>query len=173
MLVYLSVVESPAERSKFEILYRQYADLMYYVANKILNNPQDAEDAVHEAFLKIAKNLEKIQDPLCPKTKSYIVTIVEHTAIDLYRKKKRYAVLPLEEAAVGLPVPQEEKPDLAGCILKLPARYRQVILLKYHHGYTVKEIAAILGISQTNASKLEQRAKGKLAEICREEGIEV
>ena len=173
MLVFTQMLETADERLKIEEIFHTYGNLMFHVANKILNNPQDAEDAVHEAFLKIAKNLEKIQDPMCPKTKSYIVTIVEHTAIDLYRKKQRQAVLPLEEAAVGLPVPQEEKPDLAGCILKLPARYRQVILLKYHHGYTVKEIASLLGISQTNASKLEQRAKTKLAKICQEEGIEV
>ena len=60
---------------------------MYAVAYSILCNPQDAEDAVHHAFVKIIENISKISDLECPKTASYIVTIVEHTAINLYRKK--------------------------------------------------------------------------------------
>ena len=74
-------------KSKFEMLYDQYRSLMFYVADCILHNTQDAEDAVHNAFVYLAENLNKISDPVCPKTKSYIVTIVESKAIDIYRKK--------------------------------------------------------------------------------------
>ena len=53
MFTYLTLIESDTDKSKFEIIYRAYRDLMFHVAYKILNNQQDSEDAVHQAFLKI------------------------------------------------------------------------------------------------------------------------
>jgi len=77
----------------------------------------------------------------------------------------------LLEEDIGISVPFPNDHTLAWCIAKLPPRYRQIIFLKYSHGYSVKEIADILGISHAAASKLDQRAKKKLEEICREEGV--
>lgn len=47
MIVYLSMIDSPEDQSKFELLYTEYRNVMYHVAFKILQNEQDAEDAVH------------------------------------------------------------------------------------------------------------------------------
>lgn len=158
-------------KSKFEQLYAQYRNLMYYVADSILHNPQDAEDAVHNAFVYLAENLNKISDPVCPKTKSYIVTIVESKAIDIYRKKQRHPQLPWEEETVGFSVEYTDSHTIAACMAKLPARYREVLLLKYAYGYTCREIARLMGISAVNADKLLQRAKAKLERLCKEEGL--
>ena len=89
MIIYLEMINAPEERHKFEVLYRAYRRMMFYIANRILNNEQDAEDAVHSAFVSIAENIQKIDEPMCPKTRGYIVTIVEGRAIDLYRRKQR------------------------------------------------------------------------------------
>lgn len=70
----------------------------------------------------------------------------------------------------GVPAVYEGENTLAACILKLPARYREVILLRYHQGYSVKEVAAMLGISHAAASKLDQRAKNRLKELYEKEG---
>ena len=59
MLVYLQMIETPDDRSKFEIIYLEYRDYMYRVAFAILHNVEDAEDAVHYAFVKIAENIKK------------------------------------------------------------------------------------------------------------------
>ena len=85
MIVYLQLIDTAEDRSKFEQLYEQYKQLMFYTAFQILKRPQDAEDAVHHAFLSIAENISKISDPDCPKTRAYIVTIVERKAIDMLR----------------------------------------------------------------------------------------
>lgn len=170
MLVYLAVIDEPAQKTKFETVYHQYRGLMYYVAYRILNNTSDAEDAVHDAFIKIAENMKKISDPVCPKTQSYVVTIVENKAIDLYRRKQRRETLPLEEELLGS-VDTPEPLGLTECIVKLPPNYRQVILLKYHQGFSCGEIAAMLGITLSAAQKLDQRAKEKLRQIAEKEGI--
>ena len=57
MIVYLQLMDAAEERSKFEQLYARYRQLMFYTAFQILKRPQDAEDAVHQAFLSIAENI--------------------------------------------------------------------------------------------------------------------
>ena len=104
MLIYLQMFDTPKDRSKFEQLYLEYRGLMFYVADQILHSEPDAEDAVHQAFLSVAENIEKIGDPSCPKTKSYLVTIAENKAIDLYRRRKRHPMVGLDEELQGVPV---------------------------------------------------------------------
>ena len=60
MLIYLQMIDTPEERSKFEQIYLEYKGLMFHVAYEILHNEQDAEDAVHHAFVKIAENIRAI-----------------------------------------------------------------------------------------------------------------
>lgn len=59
MIVYLQMLENLSDRDKFTLLYNKYRKLMLYVANQILNNQDDSEDAVHEAFLSIIRNIKK------------------------------------------------------------------------------------------------------------------
>lgn len=171
MLIYMMMIDSPKDQLKFEKVYLTYKGLMYHTAYKILNNKEDSEDAVHNAFVKIAENISKIGEPVCPKTKVYVVTIVENKAIDLYRSnQKRKKVTYLDEA-IGLSFDISEATGLDDCILKLSPRYRQIIMLKYVQGFSCKEIAKQLQISEANAIKLDQRAKSRLFQICEEEGI--
>ena len=76
MLIYLQIIENDKDKSKFEQIYEAYRGLMFHTAFKVLTHGQDAEDAVHHAFVKIAENITKISEPVCPKTKSFVVTIV-------------------------------------------------------------------------------------------------
>lgn len=171
MFVYLMMIDSPEDQSKFEKIYCEYKALMYYVAYKVLNNCPDAEDAVHNAFVKIAENIYKIDEAVCPKTQNYVVTIVENKAIDIYRANKRNETVEYIDEIVGITVENQGLQGLAYCMTKLPPRYRQIILLKYYHGYSCKEIAKQLSITEANAIKLDQRAKKKLLQICKDEGV--
>lgn len=170
MLIYLQLIDSPRDRSKFEKIYYAYRDKMYAAAFAILHNEEDAEDAVHQAFVKVAENIEKIFEVECPKTAAYVVTIVENKAIDLYRRKKKHPTVPLDDMA-GLDIQYTGENELARCIAALPARYRQILMLKYYHGYSTREIAKMLSLSTANVSKIEQRAKAKLEILCKEAGV--
>lgn len=96
MILYLQIIDTPEDRSKFERLYYEYRGLMFCIANEILKNKQDAEDMVHAAFVSIAENMDKIDAPICPKTKAYAATIVTHKALDLRRRKERHPTVPLD-----------------------------------------------------------------------------
>ena len=104
MFLYLAMIDSDANKSKFEILYSEYKNLMYYTANRILRNSSDAEDVVHQAFLKVIEILDTISSPRCHKTRALLVTITEHKAIDLYREKQRRNVRRYRVPAAALPL---------------------------------------------------------------------
>ena len=171
MLIYLQMIETPEDKSKFEIIYTEYKDYMYRVAFAILNNPQDAEDAVHYAFVKIAENIKNVDEPVCLKTRGYVVTIVRNRAIDVYRKKQAHPTAEYRDAIKGMQVEYDGENRVAACIMKLNERQRNLLVLKYHHGYDLKEIAKMLGVTYRNALQIEQRAKAKLRALCEEEGI--
>ena len=121
MMIYLQTIDTAEDRSKFERLYEQYKQLMFYTAFQILKRPQDAEDAVHLAFLSIAENISRISDLDCPKTRAYIVTIVERKAIDMLRAERRHPSVPLDESINGVSVEYSGDNALAKAILELPA----------------------------------------------------
>lgn len=171
MIIYLGMIDTLEDKSKFEQIYLQYRYLMYHVAFSVLHNGPDAEDAVHQAFVKIAENIKRIEEPVCQRTKSYVVTIAENTAIDIYRRNKKHPSVDFEEAFMGESITYDGDNALVSCILKLPQRYRGMLILRYRHGYSVREISKIMGISLDAATKLDQRAKSKLKTLCEEVGI--
>lgn len=171
MIIYLQMIDAPEDKHKFEVLYTEYRGLMFYIANEILNNKQDAEDAVHTAFVSIAENIQKIDEPLCPKTKGYIVTIVESKAIDMYRRKQRHPQELFDEETAGLAVTYDGSHAIARCFALLPAQAKHILLLKYRYGYDNREISKMLNISEANTIKRIQRAKQKLEELCLEEEL--
>ena len=171
MLIYLQMIETPEEQSKFVILYEEYREYMYRVAFAILRNVEDAEDAVQYAFMKIAENIKKVDEPVCLKTRGYVVTIVRNRAIDIYRRKQKHPHVEYRDAFKGFTVDYDGDNIVAACILKLNERQRNVLILKHHQGYDLREIAGMLGITYRNALQIEQRAKAKLRILCEEEGI--
>ena len=73
---YLSVLNTEEEKNQFADLYLKYRDGMQKIAYSILHNNEDAEDAVHTAFLSIANNFEKISSLSSQKIKSYFVIMM-------------------------------------------------------------------------------------------------
>ena len=171
--IYLQMIPDEREHAKFERVFSKYKGLMFHYAKKILNNDEDAEDAVHMAFESIAKNISKIFDVDCPETRNFIVIIVERKSIDVLRKRKGYADMGLDEAVNGVEVTMPESGGFASAIAKLKPRYREVILLHYVSGYSAKEIGKMLDMKTDSVQKLIYRAKEALRKQLEEEGMSV
>ena len=169
MLMYLSMIETPDDKVKFERIYNRYRNLMYHVAYKVLSNHYDAEDAVHQAFVAIIRHLEKIGDIDNPETRSFIVLITERKAIDLIRTSHSEKVIPLNEDLIGIEIPAPGDHGLADALAKLPAHYREVLLLWFDNGYSAKELAQMLGMTESGVRKLIGRAKNALGRMLEEE----
>ena len=76
LIYYLALIDDEPSRSLFEQIYLSHRQTMVYTANQILHDQALAEDATHDAFLRIINHLEKIHDPHCHKTRSFVVLIV-------------------------------------------------------------------------------------------------
>ena len=123
MLIYLQVIETEEDKNKFEDIYQKYRGLMYYVAYKRLHHEQDTEDAVHHAFMKIAENITAI-DPVSPKTKQFVVTIVNNRVTDMLRMNGRHPAAEYnDEILSGLSSELHTDDLLTEAILKLPEQH--------------------------------------------------
>ena len=170
MIVYLQMIETDEDKSKFEEIYQEYRNLMYYVAYKRMQHEQDAEDVVRHVFVKIAENIKNIE-PVSPKTKQLIVTMVDNRVTDVFRVRGKHPVVMYDDELKNSPVTENDREDLlTECILKLPEQQRMVIWMKYKQGYSLREIAKALDISLVWAQKIDQRAKKKLEELYLEGG---
>lgn len=173
MLIYLSMIETEENKSKFEQIYKKYKQTMFFVANRVLRDEYLSEDVVHQAFIRIIDNLDKIDKIDCHKTKGFIVIIVENIAIDFYRKRKRENNISFDEVEFYIRDIKNESNliinDVEEAILKLPINYSTVLRLKYSQGYTNKEISKILKISEENVRQRISRGKKKLSQILAKE----
>lgn len=170
------MIESVEDKSKFEQIYITYRQTMFYVANKIIKDEYLAEDIVHQAFLRIIDNLDKINEIDCHKTKGFIVVIVRNISIDFYRKLKSENNTSFDEVVIYIGDLDNDNGfilnDIEEAILKLPINYSNVLNLKFSHGYSYNEISQILKISEPNVRQRISRGKKKLSEILdREEGM--
>ena len=161
----------PKREDKLEQVYRLYHAPMLRLALRVLGEEHDAEDAVHDALESVAKNLDKFADPADPRSRGYVMVITERKAIDLLRDRRKRAGEELDEDAVGVEFPDTGDRGLKWCMTRLPPRYREILLLRFVYGYSMRETAELMDIPLTTVGKLSQRAKERLYELCKNEGV--
>ncbi len=170
---YLTLIDLPEEKDKFTQIYNEYKDLMLNLAYSILKEKSEAEDAVHEAFLRILKNLHKIDEISCPKTKGFVVVIVKNVSKTMLQKRKKHKTLEIIEDIVGINqnvvADEIDAKYVAECIEKMPEIYKEVLYVKYRFDCSLNETAKILGISKSAVEKRFQRAKKLLKEMLNDE----
>lgn len=170
MLTYLQIIETDDDKTKFEEIYKAYRGLMYHIAYERLHDEQEAEDAVHHVFVKIAEHI-KIIEPVSPRTKQFVVAMVNNRVTDIFRVRGRHPISAYnDEIQNRFTTEADGESLLTECILKLPEQMQMVIWLKYVYGYNLREIAKLLGISLVWAQKIDQRAKKRLEVLYRERG---
>lgn len=169
LAIYLSMIDTPQEKLLFETLYRENLQDMYAVAFSVLNNKEDAEDAVHQSFLKIADNFAKISQMPRNELKAYIVIISRNTAINMYNSNKRRAEHTAELTDnlpdSGYEYHEEDHSQLVAAIKQLPQMYKDVLFLYYLQGFSAKQTAAQLGITANAVRQRALRARQMLKKI--------
>ena len=179
---YLSEIDKEENKLKFEEIYHCYAKEMFVIANRILNNKENAEDAVQDAFVVIMRKLDTIQDVHAKGTSNYIRVIVKNKAINIYNRCKKGEVLTedynfLSDLSENLPdvEGQIEKMDMADIIsdmiLALPDKYREVLYLYYYNEMSYAEVANVLDTTEGNARQIARRARKILEEKMVERGL--
>lgn len=129
-------------RMEFCEQIKTYKYQLYIVANTILKNEEDAQDAVCNAILKGYEHLEQLKSP--HKFKSWMITITKNEALQMKRKRIQ---LPGDEKVEAMLEPvQENYNELWDVVQSLKEEYRLVIVLFYYNDLPIKDISKILEI---------------------------
>jgi len=151
-------------------LYQLYKRSMYNVGYRIVNNEEEAEDILQEAFISAFRNLAYYRGDAT--FGAWLKRIVVNKAIN-YLKKRQLERFPDDER---WDVKDEESVDelehfpytvdqVRDAIGKLPDGYRSVLSLYLLEGYDHSEIGEILGISESTSKSQFNRSKKKLKEL--------
>lgn len=167
-MMYMALVDDE-DLPKFEDIYTEYKQQLYSIAYKILNNKQDAEDAVQMAFQNIANDFKKISQIPCNELPSCLVIICRNAAINIYRKNKKRAK---QTAALNDRITAEDifgkcedKEALISAIKQLPDEYKDILFLFDLQGFSAKQTAKLLGIKDGNVRVKAFRARKMLKDI--------
>ena len=153
------------------------APLLRYAA-RLLNNVALAQDAVQNAWVKLARREPPVQAP-DDEVRNWLFRVVHNEAVDMIRAEERRRRLHTsyaaeqEVATPGLPDTgtDEREALVLSCLPALPPLQRQVVLLRLQQGLSYNDIAAIVGESSGYVGNLLHHAiKTLAAEVKRREG---
>ncbi len=154
---------------EFESLYRSSRDDVYAYAAGILRDRAAAEEVTATAFERAYRRRARF-DPGRGEPRAWLFGIARNAALDELRRRGRHAALAAEpvdamsEAAADGFEASERRIALGAALDRLEAGERELIALKYFAALGNAEIAALLGISESNAGTRIHRAINKLRE---------
>ncbi|SMD32694.1 RNA polymerase sigma-70 factor, ECF subfamily [Reichenbachiella faecimaris] len=156
--------------AQFE-LYNLYVKAMLNVSFRIVNDRDEAEDVIQDAFVNVFKNIDKYRGE--STFGAWVKRIVINASINVLKKKK-LDLVDMDQAGGEIDesfVEDEESlslPAIKSAIMQLPEGFRAVLSLYLLEGYDHKEIGTVLGITESTSKSQFNRAKKKLREILKE-----
>ena len=154
-------------RKPVQELMECYQDNLYAAAFNVCRNPEDAEDVVQETFFQYHTNHKEYEDE--QHIRAWLIRVAINKAKNVNLTFLRRNKVSLEEYMETLTFETPESENLFETVMRLPEKYRIVIHLFYYEEYTVKEIAEILKISESNVKARLSRGRAKLREELKEE----
>ncbi len=161
---------SSQELEEYNILvsqmYDTYERQMLAIDYSILKRKQDAEDAVHDTFVKVINHADELVFDKELSMKAYLMTAVKNTALDKLREGKRE--IATEEITEEFDINDQklyENSDtsiMAEILTELPEDDIRLITLYIKYGYSLKEIATIMNISYEAVRQRHHRIKERL-----------
>lgn len=144
-----------------EQIFKDYHDKVLHLIYGKINNYTLAEDLTSEVFLKVYSKLDTF-DETKASISTWIYRIAQNTVIDYFRTRKVYSEVPEEiaqESEIDDEILNNETLDaLADALTELPERDRDLIILHYYHGLTLKEAAEKIGMSYSNAKLVHNKS---------------
>lgn len=153
-------------------LYEEHYSNMMGVCLRYSNDENDALDILHDGFIKVFSNISKYK--VGTSLHSWIRRIMVNTAIDYYRKKIRRRTDDIESAyyiasAEPSAVARCSEKEILQAVQSLSPSYRLVFNLYVIEGYSHKEIAQLLNITESTSRSNLVKARQKLQSILKAE----
>ncbi len=150
-----------------EVLMDRYKDNLFAVAFNVCKNAADADDVVQDTFIQYHTQTRQFESE--QHIKAWLIRVAINRAINVTRSLWRRSSLPLEEYMESLPFETPEESTLFAQVMALPEKYRVVIHLFYYEDYSVRDIAGILKVNETNVKVRLSRGRGLLKKALKEE----
>ena len=135
-----------------------HGDMLYRTAYLLLGNPHDVQDILQEVLLRYMEKSPAFVS--ADHERAWLLRVTSNCCKDCLRFRKRYSYITPEQIQEFFPAPEERQLVLE--LYALPVQYKSVLLLHYFEGYSVKEIAGILKLSENAVKKRLQRAREAL-----------
>jgi RNA polymerase sigma-70 factor (ECF subfamily) len=172
-MLFFLIVLTNEEQDIIKALYESEHIKMYAIAMKILQHPEDAEEAVQEAFLRISDKIERIMKLSCPERVPFCVVIVKNVSKNMRRDQKPSVNIDdIDHLLFDTDSdPQQDffanadSKYLGQCLKELSPQDRDVILMKWGKDMGYRKIGEALGINEETAKKRGQRALKQLRSI--------
>lgn len=168
---FLAALESDEDRELFVFIYEHYRARMEQTAIRILGLQSDAEDALQNAFMQVIRHFEKVY--LIPREELifWLISIVKNESLMILRKRKKEIQFENWDSVTETAEDVTNYNELVDLFRNLPETYRSVLEMKILLGYTDREIAEHLNISETAVSTRASRGRELLRKIMEKEGV--
>ncbi len=178
---YLSLVNDDESQNKIELIYTKYRPYMTYCAFRVLRNKSDAEDATHEAMLRIIKHIEKIDTTDLDILKHFCGRVAENVAKDLNRLQKNEAENISYSDLVVEPYSDTDTTEeyyfshnaaevVYQNIKLMSPTYKDICMMKFIYGLNDMEISDLLSINYKTVSSYISRGRLVLKKALKEAG---
>lgn len=167
LLFYLAAINGEKEKRTFEYYYVTYRQQMFYMARSVLGDNSDAEDAVHNAFVGIAKHIDVLLSADEEKAKCYCIKAAKNAALNIVRKNRQmndvvsiddlYDVA--DEKSFEEMLDSAEYKDVLDIIRNMDDVYRDVLYMRYVMDMSVKKISQVLDRKESTVK--QQLVRGK------------
>ena len=161
------------DREAFSRLVEAYQIPVYNLAYRMLGDAREAEDAAQETFLRAYTRLTTYQTD--KKFSSWLLAIASHHCIDRLRRRRftwlSLDELPFPDQAAGArnqpeeaAIRQEEREEVRRMLDQLPPQYRAAVILRYWYELSYREIAEVMGTTESAVKSRLYRARERLAQ---------
>lgn len=144
---------------KFEKTVRAYSDMVYRVALNICRNPENSEDIMQNVFLRLYKYGKKTVEISEEHLKAWLIRVTVNESKRMLKASSKREYVPLDEVANILFSEDAQSKDVFCQVMNLEEKYRVVIYLYYYEGYSLREIAHILGRKEATVRTQLSRAR--------------
>lgn len=148
------------DRERFLRLSGKYKDTVFRVALNMLGSSHDADDVVQETLIKLYRSGKSFDSD--EHVKRWLIRVAINLCKNVLRSPWRRR-MPLDESLVASdPFASAEEGALFAEVMALPDKYRTTLYLFYYEEYSVREIAGLLGVSETAVTSRLSRARAML-----------
>ena len=168
-IVPLPHADAPHGQDHLTWAYQTHVTAIYQYIYGRVGNRADAEDLTAQVFVKAINGMRT--DVSVPELRSWLYRVAQTTLADHWREYYAEGAGELGEDVTQAPTPRENPEAIQrvdSLLATLPESYRRVLELRFLRGYSVREAANELGVTESNARVLQFRALRKAAQFERE-----